>query len=338
MTFAHRAAFVFILVASTRVAFAQDAETFVKEGVELRKVGKDEEALAKFTAAWELSHSPKARAQMALAEQALGRWGLADQHMREALAATTDPWIVAHQQALEEASSIIAKHIGTLQVLGGVAGAEVLVNGSSAAKLPMNEPIHVEAGTYTVEVRLAGYYPVSKTVVVTAGALARETIEMKSMSTGEPLTSSTASTATPVAIAAPAPTNEPPRRDVADGGTQRTLGYMMIGLAGVSLGAGVFGLVKRNNETAAYNDDKSCPGTAASFQPIGCSDRIDSVHRWETVSLVGFIGAGVFTATSLVLILSAPSAPSTPQSTTAAALLACGGGPGTLGLACRLTY
>jgi hypothetical protein len=328
-----RAALVLSLVLCAPIAYAEDADALVKEGVELRKAGKDEEALAKFTAAWELSHASKARAQMALAEQALGRWVLADAHMREALANSADPWIVAHRQALDEAAAIIGKHIGSLQVLGGVDGAEVLVNGAAVAKLPMSEPVRVEAGTYTIEVRLAGYYPVVKTVVVTPGTLARETVDMKPNQPATPATTTmTATTATTAAAphAPPPPGTDRPR----DGSTQRTLGYMMVGLAGVSLAAGVYGLVKRNKESASYNDDKTCPGTAASFQPLGCSDRIDSVHRWETVSLVGFIGAGVFTATSIVLIASAPSAASPKP----VALLSCGGGPGTLGIACRVAY
>ena len=80
---------VFVAVASSvsmlapvSVVFASDAEgsasaqeeALIKHGLELREKHDDEGALAEFQRAYQLSKGGRALAQIALAEQALGRW------------------------------------------------------------------------------------------------------------------------------------------------------------------------------------------------------------------------------------------------------------------------
>src|SRR5689334_14201627 len=63
----------------------ESADRLLKRGVELRKAGKDDEALEAFRAAYTSRPSPRAQAQIGLAEQALGRWGDAERDLSEAL-------------------------------------------------------------------------------------------------------------------------------------------------------------------------------------------------------------------------------------------------------------
>jgi hypothetical protein len=64
---------------------APDDEALIKQGLERRKRGDDEGALRLFEEAARLSRTGRAMAQIALAEQALGRWADAEVHMVEAL-------------------------------------------------------------------------------------------------------------------------------------------------------------------------------------------------------------------------------------------------------------
>src|SRR5689334_14505593 len=67
------------------------AETPYKEGLDLSKAGKTEQALAKFESAYSLSPTGTAIYQIARMEQILGRHALALLHYREALRDTNLP-------------------------------------------------------------------------------------------------------------------------------------------------------------------------------------------------------------------------------------------------------
>lgn len=99
-------ALIFVaLLAGPRLGYAQERtdEELIAAGVAARRDGNDDAALALFTQAWEQGHTPRARAQIGLAEQALGRFADADTHLVEALASAEDEWIIAQRAALEEA-------------------------------------------------------------------------------------------------------------------------------------------------------------------------------------------------------------------------------------------
>lgn len=76
-------------------------DAWMEEGIRLRAERRDAEALAVFRRAWEAARSPEARAQMALAEQALGLWIDAERDLLAALAAADHPWIARNRGALD---------------------------------------------------------------------------------------------------------------------------------------------------------------------------------------------------------------------------------------------
>src|SRR5215471_13322906 len=131
---------------------ATSAATLVQRGLQLRERGDDEAALEAFRKAHELLPDARSLAQMGLAEQALGRWIDARGHLREALIQERDPWITRRRDVLERAVRAIDDHLGELDVLGGVPGAEVKVNGHAVGALPLARPLVVPAGTVTLEV------------------------------------------------------------------------------------------------------------------------------------------------------------------------------------------
>jgi len=162
------------------------ANGLIEHGIQLREQGHDDQALIEFRKAYAISPSPRARAQMALAEQALGNWVVADQHLREALAADGDAWIASRKGVLTTAAAAIGRHLGSLEVTGtSRGGARVLLDGLDVGAFPLPRPVRVETGSRLLEVRAPGYYPVVRTLEITAGATSRETINLVANPHGE---------------------------------------------------------------------------------------------------------------------------------------------------------
>jgi hypothetical protein len=177
------AALVAAIVAAPARAHANDplsdSDARILRGVELRRAGKNGEALAEFQAAYALLPTPRARVQIALALQALGDWLGAERGLEDGLKSTDDPWIAQYREALEGALATVRAHVGRLIVDVNVTDGELLLNGVVVRSLPFPDPIRVLAGDLDVEVRAFGYAPVHRTVHVEAGAERRETVTLE---------------------------------------------------------------------------------------------------------------------------------------------------------------
>lgn len=172
-----------VLVLASAAPVSAQSETnpdeLVRRGVSEREAGRDEAALALFTEAYTRSRSPVALAQMAAAEQALGRWLLAEQHMGEALAQTEHPYIQRNRATLEAAYAVIRRRVGTLIVTANVEGATAWVDGELVATLPREAPVRLLVGAHRLEVRAAGHYPVSRPIDVGAESPSREEVTLR---------------------------------------------------------------------------------------------------------------------------------------------------------------
>lgn len=146
----------------------------IRKGLDLRQKGQDEEALKEFRRAYELSTNGRALAQIALAEQALGRWLEAESHLTQALTHTQESWITHNKKSLNQALNDIQGHLGSLELPGEAKEGTVKVEGVQTAILPLTAPLRVPAGTIALEVQATGYLPIVRTVVVPARGLARE--------------------------------------------------------------------------------------------------------------------------------------------------------------------
>lgn len=166
---------VFLASLSATSTMAQEAEVLIDEGITLREQGRDADARDRFERAYALSSSSRALAQLALAEQALGEWVKAYEHLRAALAAG-GAWIDQNRVLLEGALARMAEHVAHLDVVGAVEGAEVRVNGELAGAVPLSEPLTVLAGTVVLEVSAPGYVPMRRTLELRRGARARERV------------------------------------------------------------------------------------------------------------------------------------------------------------------
>jgi tetratricopeptide (TPR) repeat protein len=121
-------------------AVADDVDAIVKKGTDLRRQGRDREALVEFERAARIDETPRVTTQIALAEQALGIWEDAWAHLRKALAHSGDPWIQKNHEVLQTALGVIEEHVGTIEIWGTPDGAEVFLDDNAIGKLPSANP------------------------------------------------------------------------------------------------------------------------------------------------------------------------------------------------------
>ena len=287
-----------------------DVEALISQGTELRKRGDDQGALEAFERAWAVSPSARALAQVALAEQALGRWLDAHQHLQAALQDTADPWIAAHRTTLSAALNEIASQLGAVEVTCNVVGAEVRIDGRSIGRTPLAGPVPVVAGQSVIQVSADGYFEVARRVQTDAGGLSRVDVrlihdvapERVAPSSGAAPTASmvTLPEHAPALGAAPSPRLEPSStpRDVAM--------YTSLGLAALGAAVGSTGYVIREVNVKLYNDDSRCAMVSGIPRSEECKDEA-SAWRWgEAAAIGGFSAAGVFGALGLYLWLNRP--------------------------------
>ena len=141
----------------------------------LRGEGRDLEALALFRQAYEAEPSARALAQMALAEQALGRWAHAREHLVEALE-SSERWIARRRPILERARRDIESHLGRLAVVSDIPGARFEVGARDFDA--DGRPQWIAAGEVSVTVRAPGHQARTRTLEVHAGELTRDTVQL----------------------------------------------------------------------------------------------------------------------------------------------------------------
>ena len=171
------------LAAPTAQAADGAADALVARGLELRREGKQAEALELFQRAHALAPSPRTLGQMGLVETSLKLWLDAETHLDASLATPTDPWVRKTTPLLDEALTLAHQHIGHVSVTGP-AGAHVSIAGKDAGTLPLPAPIRVAEGTVLLTALAPGYKQLIQSVTVEGGAavavdLAMQPIEMR---------------------------------------------------------------------------------------------------------------------------------------------------------------
>lgn len=306
---------------------ASESEALIAKGIELREKGRDDEALAIFRQALAKSPSARARAQVGLAEQALGMWVLAEADLSAALASEGDPWIAKNKGPLEGALGVVRRRITTLEVRGAE-NADVYIDG---VKLGAGAgPFRVEAGKRTLEVRADGFQSTTRMVELPPGGIARETVTLVAVSPASAAAQGGTPPARPVVNTEERHGSEDP------GAGQRLLGWAFVGTGAALLATGGVGLVVRKGIIDDYN--ATCPGLGVD-QPASCDDQVSSSRTWLTVSILTLVGGGVFAAGGVVLVAAAPSAEGARAKSTAASRpprLACT--PSAGGIACSGTF
>jgi len=284
---------------------ATEADAALKRGIDLRRRGDDAQALAEFQRAYAWYRSARALAQIGFAEQGLGRWHDAEEHLGQALADTEDVWVRRNRPTIERSRAVVAGHLGSLEVLGSPEGAELRVDGCLVGRLPLARPIRVVAGNVGVELRAHGYMTSSRPVTIVAGQLSRETITLQKIEVAP------VEAAPPIALAllplarAPPPPPEPvwmpisaaPRAPDNDGsGWQRSAAWITGAAAVLFTSGAVVALVTRGH----YGDQVSaavragrCAQDGDQFIGDGARDCAIAATNRDRAESLGLVGGGL---------------------------------------------
>lgn len=340
---------------------AGDADDLIRQGVEHRRQGDDPGALLLFERANEMARSPRALAQMGLAEQALGRWVVASEHLKEALAASGDPWIVKNRSILNDAATRVGDHVGRLEILGGTAGAEVRLDGIPRGTLPLPGPLTTTTGTLAIDLVMAGRLPLRRTTSVRPGETTRESFDAllvessgvsvpgegggRGNATQAKKTADLGRPVPPVSAAAadhaenqssslgPSPVTDVASAAEAHGSSARL--PLMIGTGALAAGALIFGVLEHvswQDKVTSFNEMASCDPNANDYGGAGCAGLHEDALHARNLAFVGYGLAGILAATSAILFLAWDhDAPAQPR-------VACSGSPGLHGLDCVLRF
>lgn len=175
------------------------AGSAIERGIAHLRHDEYEDALREFLAARALFPTPRATAEIGLAEHALGRLPAAERHLTEALAAADDRWVRTRRRDLEASLKEIASRLGTLDIQGFPPGAEIRIDGQVVGALPLRRPLRWPLGNVTVEVTSPGFQPFSQAVAVQANQLVAVWAELRDLR--PPAPAAVATSAPPVVLA-----------------------------------------------------------------------------------------------------------------------------------------
>lgn len=272
----------------TAVSSAQvdPAATPLLEGSALRSARNELAALAAFERAYALCHCEEAMAQRAFAEQALGRWEDAAEHLDAVPLSSNDPWVARHREAIAAARTHIEEHVGWLELRVTPPHARARVAGRDRADA---RRIRVARGEVAVRVEAAGY--VAETRIVRVARHGATRIEVSLLPEAPP------PPAPHVVMGGVSRAMEAPREAARPRyrrwvwATGITAGLSLIG-AGVALWA--------RGEVAARYSDPSCVTVFAS-RDERCGAYGDAVVVNEALAATGFAVAGLAGVAAAVL-------------------------------------
>lgn len=325
-----------LTVAST--GSAQTAEDEFARGRALRAQHQDAEALAVFRALFERTHTPSALAQCGLAEGALGRWVDAEAHLAEALALPADEWVRTNRSAnanLEAAIQQVRGRLGDLVVTSNVVGAQVWIGGRLAATLPTDRPTRVVAGSVAFEVRAPGHLTVARVANVTARGFARESMDLiRVPSTPEVVLRTTAAPPSPTAPSRVLATPVLPASPMTPAAGLRTAAWATVGGSAALLAVGGITYAVGSAAATRFNNDDLCL-PAVGTRDEACHDDGRTAEAMLPISITGFLVGGVAAASAAVLFVVAGTR---ARAGHPRAVVACGPGPGSVGVGCAGTF
>jgi len=252
-----------------------EVEAILKRGIQLRKDGQDEAALAVFQEAEaQAPNSVRVLLHVATAAQAASKWLLADEYLKKADTHKNDPYYIRYINEIEEVRNTTAQRVGHFRAVGEPSGAEVILNGQVVGTLPMENPKTLEAGTYVLEVNKAGFYRLRRPISVPGGVLTRETVELNERTGGGPDTADATG-------GAGAPEDK----------SFWTSSGMTWTLAGIAAAAGVtsgISFFMRERAAEHWNDDSRCLSTDSLAQTRGevCADVRNDIDTAEQVGII----------------------------------------------------
>lgn len=145
------------------------------------KEGRKEDAVERYRAAWELYKNPWFMCERGGLESELGRARDAAQSLSVCIRLLKPEDKRAVGRKVERMLSQARAKVGELTVESNVPDADIAVDGKVVGKLPLRDPIFVDPGSHTVEVRAPGYEPDMRVAVLHAGTSMRIPMRLEPM-------------------------------------------------------------------------------------------------------------------------------------------------------------
>lgn len=190
----------------------------------------------------------------------------------------------------------------TLTVRGAAKGCEVILDGNRVPEKLLGLATPINPGSHRIQAK-QGKLMDEQTVELNEGD--KRSVELN-------LTASTslpdAASATAVATS---PQPNPPTSSAATsrGSTQRTIGWITLGVGGVATTAGVVTGILGISKRRQLDDSNHCVNTTCSSEEHG---QLDTYNRLRTLSTVGFVVGATGLAAGAALLLTAPK-PNEPR-------------------------
>ncbi len=267
------------ILVSASTAYAGTPTELVQEGVALREKGDDKGALEKFREADTAAPSGEAKAQMALAEQALGRWSDAELHLKAALEDGTNAFVKRNRKPLEGALETIGKHLATISLVDLPEGALVALDDKDFA--PALPSYRVSNGVHRFRVRKTGFADTPKDVNCDAGQTCRESVTLLPkvvLDPEHPIGSGGNGNGSGNGNVGPAP--QAPQNT-----WMKPVGITLAGVGVVGLGLGIYSEVQIGKADENAVDDKCITNSQ-------CAADVKKAEKWVTVRPVAFIAGG----------------------------------------------
>jgi PEGA domain len=262
----------------------------IHEGVALRRSGKDEAALNVFLDAEK--HAPnsvRVLLHVTAASQATGKWLLAHRYLEKASSHSDDPYYQRYRQSIRAMEDAVAEHIGQFRVQGSPPGAEVFLNGESLGTLPMASARPLEAGSYILEVKKAGFFTLHRPVTIAGGGgLSQEAVQLNPNDLSGPDDSRHSSGSAAGHLASSADAERSPLR-------RRWVTWTLAGTSVALLATSGVALAIRQSEVSHWNDNGRCLNAArpSDTREEICGDVRSNARTAEAVSIVsGLLGVG----------------------------------------------
>ncbi|MCC6668191.1 MAG: tetratricopeptide repeat protein [Polyangiaceae bacterium] len=242
------------------------------------------QALDLARAALEVTGSPNARLYVARALRELGRLPEAHQELDRTLrdardAAKKDPKYEPTRDAAAAELALLDQRVGKVIValVDPPPGVKVELNGSPLDATQVGQPVAVAPGDVLARAHGEGAGAVERQVQIAAGATQTITLVFRAEQPGA------------AAPRAPVEAPSPPPRAAAQGGSLRTVGYVMagVGVAGMAVFA-----ISGSMANAKYGELEDACGSARCSDPK-YADTVDSGKRLDTIANVGLVAGGV---------------------------------------------
>jgi hypothetical protein len=313
-----------------------ETEALLRKGIQLRREGADEAALAVFLEAQAQSpDSVRVLLHVATAAQAASKWLMADEYLRKAAEHSDDPYYQRYRTEIEEVRAATAQRVGQFRAVGEPEGAQVILNGQVVGTLPMETPKTLEAGTYVLEVTKPGYYRLRRPISVPGSVLTRETVALNERAPGAPDDVG----ASGGGVGVDTRSGKPPTW-----WSQPWVSWTLLGV-GVAGGAtSGIGFYLREQAADKYNDESLCldPNRPNLPRSQVCSGTRDDIDVAEQVAVIGGVVGVAFTGAALThwLATSGDDEPGVDSSardgSESARSLSCS--PGVLSLVCSGSF